>query len=354
MSHHCAWSSAHLINAALLFFCSVAVANDRDAAELYDDSCLSCHNAMKHQDIESLRNAKCTACHEAPDITGEKNRVSAHLDALAEVDLPMVDDAVNLAEGMSIPLYYRGTRLGGQPHEMITIPAGEFIRGTDNRLPDEGPEHVSQTSAYRIDRYEVTNLQYKAFVEDTKRKSPKHFENRTYPPGKADHPVVYVTWQDAHEYCEWAGKRLPTDKEWEKAARSADGRGYPWGKHFVLHNANTPQRWRELKQVGDTTPVGAFFAGASPYGLYDMSGNVWEWTASRYEPYPGNTRITENYDEDYRTLKGGSWWDCSFYKCGISAPVFNRSFFLKTTKNNSFGFRCAKDEEPLSAATSSR
>ena len=90
-------------------------------------------------------------------------------------------------------------------------------------------------------------------------------------------------------------------------------------------------------------PVGSFKSGVSHYGLYDMSGNVWEWTASDYEPYPGNKRINENYNEDYKTLKGGSWWDCTFYKCGISAPVYNRSFFLKTTKNESFGFRCAKD-----------
>ncbi|VAW84270.1 hypothetical protein MNBD_GAMMA16-1102 [hydrothermal vent metagenome] len=314
-----------------------------DVAVLNNDSCLSCHSTMSHDAIASIIEANCAECHTAPDITGETNRVSAHLDALDEVDLPLHTNNSDLLPGMAIPQYYRGSRLGGDANDMLRIEAGPFTRGTDNRLPDEGPEHIANTTAYLIDRYEVTNLQYKKFITTTKHNSPDHFENRTYPPGKADHPVVNVTWNDADAYCTWAGKRLPDDKEWEKAARSADARRFPWGSKFQMHNANTPQRWGSLKKEGDTTPVGAFEKGASPRGLYDMSGNVWEWTSSQYEPYPGNTRRTENYDENYKTLKGGSWWDCSFYSCGMSAPSFNRAFFLKTTKNNSFGFRCAQD-----------
>jgi len=315
----------------------------QDDVTLNKESCLSCHSNMNHKDIASLAEAECKQCHAPPEITGPQNRVSAHLDAIAEVDLPMATDQSHLPTGMSYPLYYKGSRLGNKPNPMIQIPAGEFIRGTNGRLPDEGPQHTASTPTYWIDKYEVTNLQYKAFIDATQRKSPNHFENRTYPPGKADHPVVYVTHHDAHEYCTWANKRLATDKEWEKAARGTDARVYPWGNTFALHNANTPQRWKTLEQAGDTAPVGSFESGASPYGAYDMSGNVWEWTSSKYRPYPGNTRPSENYNEDYKTLKGGSWWDCSFYKCGISAPVFNRSFFLETTKNKTFGFRCAKD-----------
>ncbi|KPJ94639.1 MAG: hypothetical protein AMJ55_06050 [Gammaproteobacteria bacterium SG8_15] len=246
---------------------------------------------------------------------------------------------------MQLPMYYDQTRIGKKANDMILVPAGEFIMGTNDRLPDEGPEHKVTVTAFYIDKYEVTNLQYKQFIDTTNHKSPNHFRNRTFPDGKADHPVVYVSWYDADEYCHWAGKRLPTEQEWEKAARSTDGRIYPWGNDFAITRANTPQHWLILEQDGDTTPVGAFPAGVSAYGTYDMSGNVWEWTASWYKPHPGNERVTENYGEKYKVLKGGSWWDCSFYKCGISAPSYNRSFFLQSTKNKSFGFRCAKNAD---------
>ncbi len=328
------------------------VSAKEDPVVLDNDSCLSCHSTMQHKAITSLKEAHCTECHAAPDITGEANRVSAHLDALDEVDLPLFHNKNNLQPGMTMSQYYRGTRLGSKPNDMSKVAAGSFIRGTDHRLPDEGPQHTSNTAAFLIDRYEVTNLQYKKFMDATGQDSPDHFENRTYPPGKADHPVVNVTWNDADAYCTWAGKRLPNDKEWEKAARSADARRFPWGNEFHMHYANTPQRWKALKKKGDTTPVGAFEKGVTPKGLYDMSGNVWEWTSSKYEAYPGNRRKTENYDGEYKTLKGGSWWNCSFYSCGMSAPAFNRAFFLKATKNNSFGFRCAKDvERPVLIST---
>lgn len=244
---------------------------------------------------------------------------------------------------LSMPMYYDDSRIGGKPNPMVKVPAGKFLMGSDERLSDEGPRHTVNLKAFWIDKYEVTHLQYKRFIDATGRRSPDHFVNRTFPAGKSDHPIVFVSWHDAKAYCEWAGKRLPSDEEWEKAARGTDGRMFPWGNAFDIDRVNSPVRWTRLKRDGDTTPVGAFPDGVSPYGAYDMSGNVWEWTASWYRAYPGNTRASENYGEQYRTLKGGSWWDCSFYKCGISAPVFNRAFFNAKVKNASFGFRCAKD-----------
>jgi formylglycine-generating enzyme required for sulfatase activity len=306
------------------------------------NGCVACH---QEGDTELFRKAtakECVKCHTEKGIRTDFTKELEQLQA-AILEAKPKQHVEGQGPGMSVPIYYEKSRIGADPNEMILIPAGKFIRGTDYRLPDEGPQHEVDLPDYWIDKYEVTNLQYKKFIDATGHRSPKHFRNRTFPEGKADHPVTYVSWNDAQDYCEWAGKRLPDDKEWEKAARGTDGRMFPWGSAFSIDKANTPVRWAAMHLEGDTTPVGAFEDGKSPYGLYDMTGNVWEWTSSWYLPYPGNKRITENYGEKYKVLKGGSWWDCSFYKCGISAPVFNRSFFNPRTRNESFGFRCAKD-----------
>lgn len=303
---------------AWLFFTSSPVTANPD--------CVACHNQLPPNAMQG-----CTQCHSAKDM---------QVAALAPAPAP--SNTVSITPGMSVPRLYRGTRIGKDPNPMVLVPAGEFVMGTDERLPDEGPQHKVKLGEFYIDKYEVTNLQYEQFIKATQRRSPIHFKNRTYPEGKADHPVINVSWEDAHDYCIWAGKRLPTDQEWEKAARGSDGRIYPWGNTFDAHKANVPALWQQLGASGDTTPVGAFEAGKSPYGAYDMSGNVWEWTDSWYQAYPGNQVASESYGERYKTLKGGSWFDCSFYQCGISAPVFNRAFFAVRTKNDSFGFRCAQ------------
>lgn len=293
--------------------------------------CAECHTDLNHRTFNSAATTECTSCH--------TERRAALIAAMSRPHS-------KTSKPLKVAAATRPSTIGAEPGPMVLIPAGEFLMGSDDRLPDEGPKHKVNLSAYWIDVYEVTNEQYKAFIDATGRRSPAHFTNRTYPPGKADHPVTEVTWHDADAYCAWAGKRLPTDQEWEKAARGTDGRMFPWGNEFDSNKANTPQRWVLLKQEGDTMPVGSFPEGVSPFGLYDTSGNVWEWTLSWYKAYPGNIHPSENYGEQYKTLKGGSWWDCSFYKCGISAPVFNRSFFLRGTHNKSFGFRCAKDLSP--------
>ncbi len=220
---------------------------------------------------------------------------------------------------------------------MASVPAGEFIMGSNERWDDESPEHISSTGAFYIDLYEVTNADYKKFKGATQRPAPFHWPNGEIAQGKEHHPVVYVSWFDANEYCQWNGKRLPTEQEWEKAARGENGDIYPWGNVWTLDKSNNP-----YKHSTGTEPVGSYANGKSPYELLDMSGNVWEWVDSYYLPHPGNTIPKAEYGRDKRVLKGGSWFDCLSYGCGLSAPTFNRSFFNPEVKNNSFGFRCAK------------
>jgi formylglycine-generating enzyme required for sulfatase activity len=229
----------------------------------------------------------------------------------------------------------------------VVVPAGPFWMGNNGRGADgpgdedEQPLHQVTVDAFQIDRYETTNAMYTAFVNATGQKPPKHWLNGAYPPGKANHPVIYVSWHEADDFCRWAGKRLPAETEWEKAARGADKRVFPWGNEFDLTRANTPQRWFSLKEKGDTTPVGSFDAGKSPYGLHDMSGNVYEWVADWYLPYPGNQFPNQHYGNKNKIVRGGSWYDCLSYGCGLSAPTYNRSRFNPDIRNKGFGFRCA-------------
>ena len=170
--------------------------------------------------------------------------------------------------------------------EMILIPAGEFLMGSDPQTDREAedreqPQHSVYLPDYFMAKTPVTNAQYLAFVQSTGHHPPDHWEDELPPAGKHDHPVVHVSWHDALAYCGWltqvTGKsfRLPSEAEWEKAARGTDGRVYPWGNQWDAERCNTKE-----SDIGATTPVGAYPQGASPYGLLDMAGNVWEWTIS--------------------------------------------------------------------------
>jgi len=194
------------------------------------------------------------------------------------------------------------------PRDMVYIPAGEFIMGSDEAYDERPPRRV-YLDAFYIDRYPVTNREYKLFVEATGHPPPPHWAayGNSYPPGKADHPVVGVCWFDARDYAAWVGKRLPTEAEWEKAARGTDGRRYPWGDEFDPQRCNT-----DISGIGDTVPVGTYSpAGDSPYGVADLSGNVWEWVADWYErdyyqrAPARNPTGPETGTE--KVLRGGAW-----------------------------------------------
>ena len=215
------------------------------------------------------------------------------------------------------------------------IPAGEFVMGNDRGDRNETPAHLVALTAFYAGKYPVTNADYKRYMDDLGRK----FE---IPKGKADHPVVNISWYDARDYAAWAGMRLLTEAEWEKAASWDEERGrggeggrkrrYAWGDEFDRNRCNTSE-----SGIGDTTPVGKYSPqGDSPYGCVDMAGNVWEWTSSLHRGYP--YRVDDGREDmassDERVLRGGSFSDAeSLIGCT------NRSKTTPDYRTSNTGFR---------------
>lgn len=187
------------------------------------------------------------------------------------------------------------------PLELVRVPAGEFLMGSDpakdkNARKDEQPQHRVYVSEFYIGRYPVTNEQYAVFVKAAKHPMPYHWKEARIPSGKENHPVVYVSWDDATAFCQWLNQtdgrsfRLPTEAEWEKAVRGVDERIYPWGNEWDKSKLNSKEGG-----LGDTTPVSSYSPGGdSPYGVADMAGNVWEWCADGYN--------TEEYQRCIQTV----------------------------------------------------
>ena len=228
---------------------------------------------------------------------------------------------------------------------MIVIPAGTFIRGSADGegRPDERPRKKIFLDAFAIDKYEVTNRQYQKFIDETLHKPPFN----VYGEGQlakisevANRPVVQVTWHDAVDYCFWAGKRLPTEAEWEKAAGGKDGLLYPWGNQAGDRNlANFDSEWNGTQTLQDVTSLPE---GASPYGVLHMAGNVREWVQDWYDPeYYSVSHERNPKGPDMGILKvirGGSWH--SFLSDLRVASRGKGGFALKT---HGIGFRCARD-----------
>jgi formylglycine-generating enzyme required for sulfatase activity len=225
---------------------------------------------------------------------------------------------------------------------MVEIPAGEFNMGKDDDIIGaDSPRHTVYLDTYWIDKTDVTNEMFAKCVQAGKctfniqhAATDIHFGNPDY----ADHPVVYVTWYQAVAYCQWAGRRLPTEAEWEKAARGTDGRIFPWGRKPVdsrLANYNDV--------VGDTTPVGNYPLGASPYGLLDMAGNVRQWVADWfsdlfYRNSPLQNPLGPGMGEK-RVLRGGSFKDPA-----NGVRVTARFEHVPGSAGMNRGFRCASSQ----------
>jgi formylglycine-generating enzyme required for sulfatase activity len=261
---------------------------------------------------------------------------------------------------------------------MVFVPAGEFAMGSlaGEGEDDERPQRAVYLDAFYIRRYPVTNQQFSQFVDAAGYRTDAEETGSgwiwtgqawelvqgadwRHPRGpdsgisdKMAHPVVQVTWDDAQAYCRWADQRLPTEAEWEKAARGVDGRSYPWGnsapngRRLNACDANCEVSWRDTGLDDgyiETSPVGSYEAGKSPYGAYDMAGNVWEWVADWYgEDYYGQapTRNPQGPGSgEQRVTRGGSWYNQPW----ISRSAF-RTGLDPEVRDHSIGFRCVATE----------
>ena len=237
---------------------------------------------------------------------------------------------------------------------MILIPAGEFIMGSDDvdasgksqefgfnepLYLNEHPRRKVTLHAFYIDKYEVTNREFKKFLRDLGKYSDAQIDMLTerLQMQQDNVPVRNITWFKADEYCRYYRKRLPTEAEWEKAARGTDGREYPWGNDWNAEYVNAGQG------ESDLTPVGSYENGKSAYGVYDMAGNVMEWTADWYESYPGAEYQSPNYGKKRRVVRGGSWGGVGHYVIPHYFRVAYRFNFPPDQAFNDVGFRCAKD-----------
>ncbi len=219
-------------------------------------------------------------------------------------------------------------------HCAIRVPAGWFTMGSDRHREDERPQRQVYLDAYTIDRYEVTNVQYQRFIQETGRPAPPYWPGGAYPAGQADYPVVGVTWLEADAYCTWAGRRLPSEAEWEKACGGVEGRLYPWGEAWNASLANVdprnegvrPTPWSGARETAwiilqatpsadghGPRPIGCYPGGASVYGVLDLAGNVSEWVAdwynwSGYTELPAENPVGQGPQWNH-VVRGSSWYE---------------------------------------------
>jgi len=233
------------------------------------------------------------------------------------------------------------------PGDMVMIPAGEFTLGSDEKAgnpPMTSPAHIVDVPTYEIDVFEVTNGGFARFQIESDYSAEGDWRS-FYTIGKEDYPVANITWEDAKAYCEWAGKRLPTEAEWEKAARGPEGFAFPWGNVFDWTKTNTNEHGDR-----DTVEVGSVSYDKSAYGAYDMMGNVQEWTSEMLKPYEGNKKAkgAVAFNGRYVAVRGSS-----YAMKGGSMWLWTRSGFFPKSQFG-IGFRCVKDVESEETSTESQ
>jgi formylglycine-generating enzyme required for sulfatase activity len=235
---------------------------------------------------------------------------------------------VVLVVGITVVWWWASHR---SPTGMAYVPGGEFVMGRDDGDEYERPAHRVTVKPFFIDFYEVTREDYKKCVDEQKCPPPQGWTNGSYPEGTARQPVTGVTWDVANAYAQWAGKRLPSEEEWEFAARGTDGRRYPWGNDWKPGYANANGVGKGLAKVGEYT-------GASPFGAFDMVGNAWEWTASKLTAYSGGS-VRGQLSGDVRVIRGGS------YDESANEATTTYRGFLKVSgdKYDKTSFRCVRD-----------
>jgi|CXWL01.1.fsa_nt_gi iron(II)-dependent oxidoreductase len=241
-------------------------------------------------------------------------------------------------------------RLGAMevPSGMTLVPAGSFLMGSDPRKdraagPQEQPQHQVYLDTFRIDQFEVSNVAYLRFVLGTGVDWPKFWRENPFPEKAALHPVINVSWYEADAFCRWAGKRLPTEAEWEKAARGGDGRIFPWGNEpagWIKSNIAHPGSKRGFKYP-PLANINRYDKGTSPYGVYQMAGNVSEWVSDWFDPEYYRQGHDKNppgpKNGELKVFRGGSWNEDPEVarSAGRNAGPPDRESYLT-------GFRCAK------------
>jgi len=230
--------------------------------------------------------------------------------------------------------------LAKTPEGMVYVPAGVFTMGINGgeaigpnvprELNDARPEHKVDVPAFYLDKTEVTNSEYQKYCRATGYPPPPHWPGGKFADTDANVPVTHIHWWEARAYATWAGKRLPTEAEWEKAARGTDERVFPWGKDWVAGNVVT--------NVLRPQEVGTKPGGASPYGALDMAGNVFEWVNDWYQAYPNAPHKFPDFGTQYKIIRGGA-----FFGFDTVARTYYRSVTYPDTRSEWVGFRCAKD-----------